>query len=308
MTLSGWRAWPNALRHLPQHLCYEDVYILGSEAGDEEVVLMREVLPMLLNRDLFPTICRVFVETGSYSLADLLFSLVPRSNITALSSDTPDMSLGETLPLAVEGVLAIGRLYHFSCTVSHHPVRIVEAIASNAPGLEDVQICVYIAHGQPHSQIIRDIVRALGSPNSGHQLDVLRVGVFAASDMPMVLFSASLSARLWSLVRIPRLSEFAIFGDFTCVLAPGHISMLRQRMTSGAPPLDLLAIGPIEITVSDSVNGTMAALERIASALAELSPTTVLRLVSEPGNDGAVDLSGFVTSTIVQVEHVTTAQ
>ena len=75
MTLSGWRAWLQALGYLPRHLCYADVYIIGPEAGDEEVALTEEVLPTLLNRDLFPTTRCVFLDTGSsFSLTPLLVS------------------------------------------------------------------------------------------------------------------------------------------------------------------------------------------------------------------------------------------
>ena len=67
----------------------------------------------------------------------------------------------------------------------------VEAIANNAPGLEDVDICLEIDHGQPYAQILGEVVQTLSSASSAHKLESIRVGVYAPADMP-VSFDATL--------------------------------------------------------------------------------------------------------------------
>lgn len=133
MSLSGWRAWLQALRYLPHHLSYRRIEFSargGATAQDTE--LLQEVLSTLLNRGFFPTIQDLYLETET-SRADLvgmLLALVPRSNISALRLRTPDDIYDDALTLALEGTLASGRLRLFGCSVTDPALRAVKATAS----------------------------------------------------------------------------------------------------------------------------------------------------------------------------------
>ena len=137
----------------------------------------------------------------------------------------------------------------------------------------------------------------------------LRVGIEIAWNMPHAFMGTIISApSLRSLICIPTLTKFGVYGDWRCLLTPRHLDVLEQciraRASSGAPPLVVLAMGRFYTRGAYTVTETMAALKRIASVLAEVSPTTALRLVSSPYPD-EVDMSGFTTSAPVRVERVT---
>ena len=276
MTAKGWDACVQVLRHQPPHLRLQDLSIYFSRnpsaAPEQDMALMRNVLPVLLDRKLFPTLTRLFIERGRPEHTAWLLGLLGKSNVR-----TPTLyALGGNQDTFSQlgAVLASGRLRHLDL----HDGWLRDTVLAVAPhvaqshGLERFLVSMWVGNYAEIFTYLEPFIAAMTRGAGPRNLKHLSVGISLG---PELLLPTEASP--WQLLLIPSLAAFRALGDGECWLTPDYLLVLEQclraRQYYGYPPLKSFDMA---VECIDDPSRFVEEAEKACSIVSGLSPSTTI--------------------------------
>ena len=252
MSAKGWDACVQVLRHQPPHLRPRslDVYVYwtpSTAALEQDTALMRNVLPVLLDRKLFPTLTELCVEPSEPEHTIWLLGLLTKSNVRTLIVNAFGNYI-ESLP-------------------------VVAPCLRQAHGLERFEFSVGLDDEEDITAYLEPFIAGMTCGAAGPRgLRHLSASMQLSHNNDLHLPTAASS---WRLLLMPSLVTFMAVGDGECWLTPDHLLVLEQclraRQSYGYTPLE-----SIKLDVDDLRDGSLLGngAEKVWSIVSALSPST----------------------------------
>ena len=204
MTTKGWDACVQVLRHQPPHLRPRELDVIfwweQDAALEQEMALMRNVLPVLLDRKLFPTLTKLCIANGKSERQAWLLGLLEKSNVHTLT--LYGFGVSDGIPPQLMALLASGRAREFTyCPGDFQSLLAVASHVLQAPMLERFAFFGHVNSDADSTACLEPFIAAMTSAES-RALKHLTAGIKIGRELRVLDTSASpgafSSCPLWS--------------------------------------------------------------------------------------------------------------